>query len=261
MIIDTHTHIWDNLNFPNMENRYIPDYLFTNNNLEDIMQKYNIQKAVLIQPSFLGNDNSLILKTIRGNKKKYRGVIVIDDFYNCQNLESLLTNYNNLGIKGIRFNLLEKELPNFKQKKYCMLFSLLVQLNWHLEIHANENDICTLLKDFNNNKLKIVFDHFARPQNEKYSKEFISLLNSNINIYIKLSGTYRFNNYPITPYVNTLLEILGKSKLLWGSDCPFTKFEDKWEYRKSLDLLMKNKLLCDYKETFDNNAKELYHWR
>lgn len=65
MKIDTHTHIWDNLEFSNSVKRYIPNYLFTQDNLEKVMSNHAIEKAVLVQPSFLGNDNSLLLKTLK----------------------------------------------------------------------------------------------------------------------------------------------------------------------------------------------------
>jgi len=258
MTIDTHTHIWNSLHFSKQLKRYTPSYIFSQEKLEETMNKHKIKKAVLVQPSFLENDNSLILKTIALKPHKYRGVIVLDDFNHYKDLDCLLYTYNQQGVRGIRFNLLGKELPSFNTKKYKKLFSLLIKLNWHLEIHANEKDICTLFKDFKNYKLTIVLDHFARPKKEYYSQEFVSLLHSPLIFYIKLSANYRFNNYGIKHYLNTLLQSIGKEKLLWGSDCPFTRFENVWSYQKSLDLLMKNAPISDLKESLDNNAHELY---
>ncbi len=262
MKIDTHTHIWDSLEFSNkVKKRYIPNYIFTQKNLETIMNRYNIEKAVLVQASFLGDNNSLLVKTLKKNPKRYRGVIVLDNFDTYSNLKSILINYNKIGVKGIRFNLIEKELPNFQENRFKELFSILTHLNWHLEIHANEDDICSLFKNFNNYNLKIVLDHFARPSKEKYSNEFISVLKKEFNLYIKVSANYRFNDYKIDNFISTLLVLLGKNRLLWGSDCPFTRFEHRWEYQNSLDLLMKNKLTYNLVETLDNNAKELFDWR
>lgn len=261
MKIDTHTHIWDSLDFSKEVKRYVPDYLFTQDDLEKIMKNHNVEKAVLVQPSFLGNDNSLLIKTIKQNPNKYRGVIVLNDFDTYSNLKNLLTTYNEIGIKGIRFNLIGEKLPNFSEKKYQELFSILIKLNWHLEIHANEDDICILFKNFKNYNLKIVLDHFARPAQKNYSSDFIKLLKSELLIYIKLSANYRFDNIKIDNHIKTLLLTINKDRLLWGSDCPFTKFEDVWRYQKSIDLLMKNKLTYNLKELFDNNAKELFDWR
>ncbi|WP_129083777.1 amidohydrolase [Arcobacter sp. F155] len=260
MKIDTHTHIWDSLDFSNEVKRYTPKYLFTQSDLEKTMKNHNIKKAVLVQPSFLGNDNSLLVKTVSKNPKKYRGVIVLDDFDTYENLKLLLISYNNLGIKGIRFNLIGKKLPNFRLKKYQDLFYILNQLNWHLEIHANEDDICKLFTSFNNFNLKIVLDHFARPKKLEYSEEFISLLKRDFNIYVKLSANYRFNDLKIDNFINDLITIIGKEKLLWGSDCPFTRFENIWSYKKSIDLLTKNILTKGLEEVLDNNAKKLFQW-
>ncbi len=261
MKIDTHTHIWNNLDFSKEVKRYTPNYLFTQNDLEKLMKKHDVKKAVLVQPSFLENDNSLLIQTIKQNPNKYRGVIVLDDFDTYSNLKKLLLNYDKIGIKGIRFNLIDKVLPNFNEEIFKELFSILCSLNWHLEIHANENDICTLFKDFKNNNLKIVLDHFARPLKKEYSNEFISLLDSNLNFYVKVSANYRFKDYKIDSFIAVLLSTIGKDKLLWGSDCPFTKFEKVWKYEKSIDLLMKNKLTYNLTEIFDDNAKELFNWR
>lgn len=261
MKIDTHTHIWDNLEFSNSVKRYIPNYLFTQDNLEKVMSNHAIEKAVLVQPSFLGNDNSLLLKTLKQGTDKFRAVIVLDDFNSYSNLKSLLNSYDKLGVKGIRFNFIGKELANFEQEKYQNLFSILTQLNWHLEIHANEDDICTLLKNFKNYNLKIVLDHFGRPLKEEYSKEFISLLKRQLNLYIKISANYRFNDFKIDNFINILFSLIGKDRLLWGSDCPFTKFENRWEYQNSIDLLMKNELTYNLDEILDKNAKKLFDWR
>lgn len=261
MKIDTHTHIWDSLELTKEGQRYVPSYLFTKDNLENTMKEHKIEKAVLVQPSFLGNDNSLLIKTVTNDPNKYRGVIVLDDFDTYSNIESLFNRYNIIGIKGIRFNLIGKKLPNFKEKRYLELFSTLKRLNWHLEIHANEDDICTLFKDFKNNNLKVVLDHFARPLKENYNKEFISILNNKADFYIKLSGSYRFNNYKIDNYIKTLISTIGINKLLWGSDCPFTKFEENWKYQQSINLLKKNKLTCQFLEILDKNAQELFDWK
>ena len=260
MKIDTHTHIWDSLVFSSSVKRYTPDYLFTQKDLEVELVRHKIEKVVLVQPSFLENDNSLLLQTVKQNKENYRGVIVLDDFDTYSNLKTLLTSYDEMGIKGIRFNLIGKELVNFKEDKYNELFSILKNLDWHLEVHANEDDICRMFKDFKNHNLKIVLDHFARPLKEKYSKEFIKLLNSGINFYVKISSNYRFNNYKIDSYIKDLSQSLGKNRLLWGSDCPFTGFENSWNYKKSMDLLMQNELTYNLSEILDENAKELFAW-
>ena len=261
MEIDTHTHIWDILDFSKEVKRYTPNYLFTQYDLEKAMLEHNIKRAVLVQPSFLGNDNSLLTKTIRKNPNRYRGVIVLDDFYKYSNLTSVLNSFDTLGIKGIRFNLIDKELPNFKEEKYQKLFSTLCTLGWHLEVHANEDNICQLFRGFKNKNLTIVLDHFARPLSNKYSTEFISLLSLGFNFYIKLSANYRFNDFKIDNFINTLVSTIGKKKLLWGSDCPFTRFENIWNYPKSIDLVMKNSLTKDLPEALDKNAIELYDWK
>lgn len=261
MKIDTHTHIWDNLDFSDEVKRYTPTYLFTQKSLERIMNKHNIKKVVLVQPSFLGNDNSLLIETVKSNLAKYRGVIVLDDFDTYLNLNDTLSDYDKLGIKGIRLNLIGKVLPNFNEEKYQKLFSILIHLKWHLEIHANEQDIYNLLKDFKDVNLKIVLDHFGRPQYNEYSNDFKTLLKSELDLYIKVSANYRFKNFKIDNFINTLLLSLGKRKLLWGSDCPFTRFEDTWKYQDSLDLLMKNKLTYNLNEVLDDNAKEVFDWK
>lgn len=185
----------------------------------------------------------------------------MDNFDTFLNLKELLRQYDSLGVKGIRFNLMGKELPNFKEEKFQELFSIIISLDWHLEIHANENDICKLFEDYRDYDLKIVLDHFARPKGEHYSKEFLSILNSGMLFYIKLSGNYRFNNYFIYSYINSLFTALDEKRFLWGSDCPFTGFEDKLDYQTSIEFLTKNQLLYNLEDIFDNNAKELFNWK
>ena len=96
---------------------------------------------------------------------------------------------------------------------------------------------------------------------EEYSSEFISLLNSGLNFYVKLSANYRFNDFNIDNFVNMLILTIGENKLLWGSDCPFTKFEGVWDYQKSIDLLRNNILTKDLSEILDENAIKLFNWK
>lgn len=260
MKIDTHTHIWDNKDYIKEVTRYKPSYSFSEKQLSDIFCKYDVKKAVLVQPSFLGDNNEKLLHVLRQYPTKYRGVIVLDNFSKINNIESLLESYACIGVRGIRLNLVGKELPYFEQETYINLFNVIIHLNWHIEIHADENQICKLLKKFKNYDLKIVLDHYARPEKSVYSNEFIDILKSNLNLHVKVSAPYRLKNRKVDNYVKTLLDTIGENNLLWGSDCPFTNHEESWDYKKSIDFINTNKLLCTIKSVFDENAQKMFVW-
>lgn len=187
--------------------------------------------GLLIQPSFLGTDNSQMMEAIAHNPDKLKGIAVVDTTIDTETMNTMTRG----GIIGCRLNLFGKEVPNLESGEWSAFLGRLEEADWQLELHAPPKylvKVLPMLRDFTGD---VVIDHFGRPDVDKglddpdYQK-FLSLLNPNQH-WVKTSGWYRLGSDPSiglerATAAKQLLEQAGVGdRLLWGSDWPHTQHD------------------------------------
>ncbi len=243
MHFDTHAHVFTT-GLPLAEHcRYVPEYDATPAQYLAQLDRHHIDKAILIQPSFLGTDNSYMLEAIRQSPDRLYGVAVIDPYTPLCAMETL----KQQGIIGVRLNLIGQELPDLTMPVWQQHLRHINALGWHIELHRPAADLVPLLGVLLAADVKIVIDHFGLPAGKDNDPGFIYLLKyaETGKIWVKISASYR-NGSAQKPTDNTemlmplLLKHFGAERLLWGSDWPHTRYEDRMTYTKAID--------------------EIYHW-
>lgn len=243
MHFDTHAHVFTT-GLPLAEHcRYVPEYDATPAQYLAQLDRHHIDKAILIQPSFLGTDNSYMLEAIRQSPDRFYGVAVIDPDMPICAMETL----KQQGIIGVRLNLIGQELPDLTMPVWQQHLRHINALGWHIELHRPAADLVPLLGVLLAADVKIVIDHFGLPAGKDNDPGFIYLLKyaETGKIWVKISASYR-NGSAQKPTDNTemlmplLLKHFGAERLLWGSDWPHTRYEDRMTYTKAID--------------------EIYHW-
>lgn len=243
MHFDTHAHVFTT-GLPLAEHcRYVPEYDATPAQYLAQLDRHHIDKAILIQPSFLGTDNSYMLEAIRQSPDRFYGVAVIDPDTPLCAMETL----KQQGIIGVRLNLIGQELPDLTMPVWQQHLHHINALGWHIELHRPAADLVPLLGVLLAADVKIVIDHFGLPAGKDNDPGFIYLLKyaETGKIWVKISASYR-NGSAQKPTDNTemlmplLLKHFGAERLLWGSDWPHTRYEDRMTYTKAID--------------------EIYHW-
>ena len=243
MHFDTHAHVFTT-GLPLAEHcRYVPEYDATPAQYLAQLDRHHIDKAILIQPSFLGTDNSYMLEAIRQSPDRFYGVAVIDPDTPLCAMETL----KQQGIIGVRLNLIGQELPDLTMPVWQQHLRHINALGWHIELHRPAADLVPLLVVLLAADVKIVIDHFGLPAGKDNDPGFIYLLKyaETGKIWVKISASYR-NGSAQKPTDNTemlmplLLKHFGAERLLWGSDWPHTRYEDRMTYTKAID--------------------EIYHW-
>lgn len=232
MNIDSHFHIFEKAP-QNMEySRYSINYAA---DLSDWLKQSNgqkVAKGVIIQPSFLGYDNSLLLKRLEKNPQSFRGVASVRPDANSSELLAL----RNQGVRGVRLNLYGDNNPLKTIKVNEDLINKLPSANMHLQIHHDDGLLNQLLLAIPKG-VSVVVDHFGRPVS---NKEFIKNsegINKHLgNLWVKLSAQYRTPNIDHRSIFEYWVLTIGANRLLWGSDWPHTQFEGSQSY----DLQMKN---------------------
>lgn len=255
MNIDSHFHIFEKASQNKEYSRYSIDYAA---DLSDWLKEANDQGVtggVIIQPSFLGYDNSLLLQTLKKNPQFFRGVASVTPDCNSSELHALRSQ----GISGIRLNLYGDSNPFGTLLANEGLINKLPSANLHLQIHHDDGLLNQLLLAIPNG-VSIVVDHFGRPRS---NNEFIKNsegINKHIgNLWVKLSSQYRtpqIDHHSIFEYWRSKI---GVGRLLWGSDWPHTQFEESQTYGlqiKNLNTLTSDPTLTH--QILSDNPKSLY---
>jgi len=182
-----------------------------------------ITRAVLVQASCHGTDNSAMIDAIQKNPKRYKGVCIADDSFTTEDFKYLDDN----GVKGVRFNFVQHlgGAPDLKMMEEVI--NKVIPLGWHLVIHVNAEDIINYADFFAKFDLPIVVDHMGRvPTSSGVQQEAYKILCDFMekpNWWVKISGAERIGVQPpfydAIPYAQGLVKI-APDRILWGTDCP-----------------------------------------
>lgn len=239
MKIDTHAHVFT----PNLQlarvRRYTPNYAAMPEMFLAHLHQHGFDKGILIQPSFLGTDNSYLLQAIQKFPDKFFGVAVIDPRMTREEMEALQAQ----GIIGIRLNLYGIESPDLQATVWKTCLRHVRELGWHVEVHWDADKLLPLVRMLLSEGVKVVLDHFGRPKsaNDESFKALLQLASTD-RLWIKVSGAYRLSEGTLGVELGKqlwpqLLSALGTTRLLWGSDWPHTNFESMMNYDQSYALL------------------------
>ncbi len=224
---DCHAHICG----PAAEFHYAPERIYTPPDalLPDylvMLDALGVERAVLVQPSVYGTDNTVMLGALAEMGARARGVAVVDDDVG----DSELTRLNAAGIRGVRLNLVDVTDPSgaLPLDRARRLAQRIAPLGWHMELLIHVDDVADLdtrLKDF---PVDVVVGHlgYVRPGQDPDIAGFKALLRllDGGRAWVKLTGPYRISSGGM-PYADTdpfarALFAAAPDRLLWGSDWP-----------------------------------------
>jgi predicted TIM-barrel fold metal-dependent hydrolase len=229
--IDSHAHVFSReLNLVSSR-RYTPGYDATLAAYQKQLRAHGLSHGVLVQPSFLGSDNSYLLAALQQAPEQLRGVVVVEPLISRATLNSMALS----GVVGVRLNLMGKALPDFRERAWKDFFCHIAELDWHVELHRDVKDLPALIQQLMPFGIKLVIDHFGRPDAKSGVDQpgFFELLELALKgpIWMKVSGIYRLSGTPRQnlEFARTALPLLeqsfGPGRLVWGSDWPHTQHE------------------------------------
>ena len=231
--IDTHAHIFRQ-DLPMVANRrYSPDYDALIEQYLAHLDHHGLSHGVLIQPSFLGTDNSYMLQALRRYPQRLRAVAVVDATVSEQQLDALAE----AGVVGIRLNLIGKRLADYAGPEWTALFKRLAVRGWQVEIQRGFDDLALIVPAILACGVDVVVDHFGLPADgidprKDTHRTFLHLL-SEPKLWLKLSAGYR-SQTDLAKGQALLAQLReaagGIERMLWGSDWPNTQFESRTCY-------------------------------
>lgn len=241
--IDSHAHVFSRELNLTTARRYTPDYDATLAQYLEHLQANGLSHGVLVQPSFLGTDNSYLLAALQQAPEQLRGVVVLEREVSRE----ALSNMARLGVVGVRLNLMGKALPDIRDPAWKAFFGHIAELDWHVELHCQIEDLPGLIRQLMPFGLKLVIDHFGRPDarlgiDQPGISEMLELGVSG-QVWMKVSGIYRLagTDQQNFEFVRAALPLFEQSfslrRLVWGSDWPHTQHEDSISFGTVVEQL------------------------
>lgn len=239
LMVDSHAHIW-RADMPLIANpRHRLDYDFTIETYLDTLARHGVDYAVIAAASPYGDYNDYTLDSIRG-RPRLRGTVILEPTVDLYTLRAMKAD----GIVGVRLPYISlatlPDLTSFEQRRTLRRFA---DLDWHVHLHLDGPRIPQVLPALEASGVKIVVDHFGRPDPERGidCEGFRMMLRSieKGRTWVKVSAAYRLGAERAEAYGRELLKQVGPDRLMWASDCPFAGFEGKVTYQETIDAVLR----------------------
>lgn len=222
--------------------RHAPDYDASLDAYVAHLAAHGITHAVLVQPSFLGTDNTYFVDVLRRYPRRFRGVAMVDPSISDRDLGAL----DRAGVVGMRLNLVGLPIPDFGAPAWRALFARINALGWHVEIHRCIEDLHAITAPLLAQSCTLVIDHFGRPSpalgERAPSFRRLLLLADTGRVWVKLSAAYRNSlagDGAIDAFgaARALRTAFTAERLVWGSDWPHTQHRERVDFDATVAAL------------------------
>lgn len=222
---DAHCHVFGPADrFP-----YAPDRSYTPpdapyERLRALHDWLGLDRAVIVQASCHGDDNTAMLDAIARSEGRYLGVAIV----NGSETDEQLADLNAGGVRAVRFNFVQHLGGAPDLEVFDKTIERLGDLGWHVVLHLDAQDILPYSDRINRIKVPFVIDHMGRVQAAKGLEQepFRALLElmKNPLAWVKVCGGERVSvgKRPFAdaaPFASRLIEA-APDRVLWGTDFP-----------------------------------------
>ena len=217
---DYHAHVFPGDTCHVQDPWYVPNYDATVGDYLAALQEHGIAWGTLVQPSFLGTDNSFMLDVMQQYPDLFRGVVVVDHD-DPMSAQCDLDVWNQIGVRGVRLNLYGLNLPDLQSDSWVQFTWELKRLGWFLQFYCKPEQLEALSPAIRELPCTIVIDHLGFPLDENLENHPLLDLIELENVWVKASGAYR-SPAGLSKAMYQLLKSKGFERLVPGSDWPHT---------------------------------------
>lgn len=224
---DTHAHICGPIaRFPYSDRRIYTPPDAPLGAYTGMLATLGVERAVLVQPSVYGTDNTVMLAAMTELGERCRAVAVVDDAIGDAELARL----HEAGVRGVRVNVVDVAegkgvLP---MDALSRIAERIKRYGWHVEFLMHADEFPDLDRQFADFPVDIVLGHLGYMRTDKGIEQpgFQALLKlaQRGKCWVKLTGPYRISIEPFPhPDTTTLAHALTKAapeRIVWGTDWP-----------------------------------------
>jgi len=230
MRCDSHVHIVGPPDrYPQVSTRTYLAGVATLDELRRRGAERGVTRFVIVQPSFYGTDNSVLLESLETLGADGRGVAVVDP---AMALPETLADLANRGVRGLRFNLYSTPAGRVAQRvdvAFAALARLAQAIEGHVEVIAPIKVLVDNAEVFAQSPAPVVIDHYGvygRSTPESAEGRGLLDLIRRPHVWIKLSAPYRVSDDPLATRPDqawlAALVAAAPDRCVWGSDWPHT---------------------------------------
>ena len=225
---DTHAHICG----PKSQYAYFSERVYTPPDCllpaySHMLKTLGVERAVLVQPSVYGTDNTAMLDAMKVAGKSFRGVSVVADDIS----ETELKRLHEAGVRGVRVNIVD--VPNRKPGTLPMdalkkLAQKVKPFGWHMEFLAHVDEFPDLDNMLDGFPVDTVYGHLGYMKTDKGIahpgfQALLRLMKAG-KAWVKLTGPYRISlqtmpHADTDVYAHELIKA-APQQVVWGSDWP-----------------------------------------
>jgi 2-pyrone-4,6-dicarboxylate lactonase len=232
-----------------------------------LQEKLGLSRAVFVQASCHGTDNTAMIDALVRGDGRYAGVAMIDESYGERELGEL----HDAGVRGTRFNFVSHLGGAPDLDVFWRLVERVAPFGWHIVLHFDAKDLPGHAELLDRLPTPFVIDHMARVDAAAGldQEPFQALLHvmKDERAWVKISGAERLTAEgpppydDVVPYAQALIEA-APERVLWGTDWPHPNVRHMPDDGDLVDQLAKyapdeatrNQILVD-------NPERLYDFR
>ena len=191
---------------------------------KELQATLGLERAVLVNASCHGDDNTVVLDAIAQSGGQYRGVANVGASITDAELERL----NAGGVRGIRFNFVQHLGGTPDLDDFDALVHRVAPLGWHVVLHFDAKDLVDFGDMLRKLPVPFIIDHMGRvPTSDGLEQAPFKILLETArmdNCWVKICGAERISaaGPPFTdavPFAQAVLEVAA-DRTLWGTDWP-----------------------------------------
>jgi len=225
---DTHAHILG----PIAQYDYSPARVYTPpdcllTDYQKMLATLGVERAVLVQPSVYGTDNTVMLQAMETAGSAFRGVAVVENNIADADIARL----NAAGVRGVRVNIVDvkdRKPGTLPMTELTALAKRIAPMGWHMEFLMHCDEFPDLDRTFANFPVDIVLGHLGYMKTDKGLNDpgfqaLLRLMKAG-KAWVKFTGPYRISTQALphadtNPYAHALVAA-NPQRMLWGTDWP-----------------------------------------
>jgi 2-pyrone-4,6-dicarboxylate lactonase len=221
---DVHAHVFE-AGYPHVAR---PHYEFPDGTLRQYREMASflgLERVVLVQPSYYGTDNRVLLGALDQLGACARGVVMVDEHVT----DGELDRFHGHGVRAIRLDLFARsDWSRSDLRSYITaMIARTRSRGWHIQFYTPGYVVRDLLPFFATLQIDFVIDHMGYMLEEDglTPADFARLLDVMLRgrAWLKLSGPYRIarkRGYAAVAHLAQAIITARPDRVLWGSDWP-----------------------------------------
>ena len=192
--------------------------------LQRVHRTIGVARAVIVQASCHGTDNTAMLDAIAASDGAYRGIAIVDGTEPDAELARLQAG----GIRGVRFNFVRHLGGTPDLDIFDAVTGRIEALGWHVVLHLDAEDIVEHAARIGRLRVPFVIDHMGRVKakgglDQAPFRALLRLLENPL-AWVKICGAERVSSAG-APFADAVpfaaaLVAAAPDRVLWGTDWP-----------------------------------------